>query len=953
MYWKQISLFILFIVNAISSSYSQNLEFEELKDIPGAYITSINELSTGEIIISTPQGIWKGSSDFSSWIKISSGIVDSTVLSIVITKSDFIIAGTPTGLYRTTTLGTIWTKVGGNFSSNDVRHLSIHPNGYIYAGVHKRLYRSRDNGVTWLPFADNIMKLYVGEACYGAAHYGKDNRLFVMTHYSDDDGKTWKVPERVGALVPNETYSNGIVHAYATMPNGFHYISYTDTTRDIISGYFLVSTDNGINWGAGNHREGREKDYSKDDTKEVYHNFLYLRGKQKAVNILPHNGDTALFFPYHGFPILAKPVITLLPNYIFVDLRYFSTKQTGLTSTEVTCTKVLSNGTFILGTYGAGLFYSTNRGLKWNKVILPINYPVLTCYARSDKLGKTYLGTTDGLYEYDEKKNVFNEIPLTDTNGKCILSIALRPKDAKLFFIGREGLYEREGSTFKKIYPSYLWNFCKDLLFYDDTLNLATEYGGLYSHNYQTWLPYEPISPKGFAHGFFNYFNKKYSFPITIESYLTTLSNKISIRYYSPIYGTVSLMAGIPYYRLVSLEPLERRYPNSFAITEGSSNDDFYLGNETGVYKLDVEAKAWVQNKKTGLLTDRVLALASNQVGEVFAGALTGAFFSIDKTTTWSKIAPFPTTAVRSLAVDHKGYIYAGLAWGGIYKSTQSSVKMSAPELAVPANNAKEIKVQSNASWKQVRYATGYHLQLSKDSLFTSMVSNDSTLDNSVLKMEKLLEINSQYYWRVRGVFDRFRGEWSEIRTFTTETIVPEKPALSKPKKKSVNIVLNPLLQWTKSIYSDHHHTQLSTKEDFSAVLIDDSTVYSSARLVDNLQSGTEYFWRIRGKNKAGYGPWSEVWNFTTENVNSVNEEKEELLITINATTLIIENNPNTHTRCIIYITNIKGERLLSSTIEKGIKSTQIQVESLPEGYYMVSLECETGVIHKNLLYSK
>lgn len=953
MNWKSILGILFFVINTISISYSQNLNFEELKDIPGAYITSINELSTGEIIISTPQGIWKGSPNYSSWVKISSGIGDSTVHTIVITKSDFVIAGTPTGLYRTTTMGTVWTKVGSNFSSNDVRHLSIHPNGYIYAGVHKRLYRSRDNGVTWLPFADNIMKLYVGEACYGAAHYGNDNRLFVMTHYSDDDGKTWKVPERVGALVPNETYSNGIVHSYATMPNGFHYISYTDTTTNVLSGNFLVSTDNGINWGGGNHREGAEKGYSKDDTKEVYHNFLYLRGKEKAVNILPHSGDTALFFPYHGFPILAKPVITLYPKLIFADLRYFSTQQTGLTSTEVTCTKVLRNGNFVLGTYGAGLFYSTNRGLKWNKVTLPIYYPVLTCYARSDKLGKTYLGTTDGLYEYDEKKNVFNEIPLTDTNGKCILSIALRPKDAKLFFIGREGLYERDDNTFKKIYPSHIGNFCMDLLFYDDTLNLATEYGGFYSHNYQTWLPYEPISPKGFAHGFFNYFNKKYSFPITIQSYLITLSNKMTIGYYSPIYGTVNLMAGIPYYRLVSLEPIERRYPNSYAVTEGSSNDDFYLGNETGVYKLDVEAKAWVQNKKTGLPTDRVLALVSNQVGEIFAGALTGAFFSTDKTTTWSKISPFPTTAVRSLAADHKGHIYAGLAWGGIYRSTQSSVKMLAPELAVPANNAKEIKVQSNASWKQVRYATRYHFQLSKDSLFTSMVLNDSTVDNSVLKMEKLLEINSQYYWRVRGIFDRFRGEWSEIRTFTTETIVPEKPALSKPKKKSVNIVLNPLLQWTKSIYSDHHHAQLSTKEDFSAVLIDDSTVYSSVRLVDNLQSGTEYFWRVRGKNKAGYGQWSEVWNFTTENINSVTDNNETPAITISGSILTINQNPQVYTQCTIHITNIKGERVYTGTIERGIKSTQINIDTLPEGHYVISLESETGIIHKNILHCK
>jgi hypothetical protein len=49
----------------------------------------------------------------------------------------------------------------------------------------------------------------------------------------------------------------------------------------------------------------------------------------------------------------------------------------------------------------------------------------------------------------------------------------------------------------------------------------------------------------------------------------------------------------------------------------------------------------------------------------------------------------------------------------------------------------------------------------------------------------------------------------------------------------------------------------------FTIPVIDDSLLTANLRLVTGLNSGTMYYWRVRGKNSGGTGPWSEVWDLS------------------------------------------------------------------------------------------
>ena len=68
-------------------------------------------------------------------------------------------------------------------------------------------------------------------------------------------------------------------------------------------------------------------------------------------------------------------------------------------------------------------------------------------------------------------------------------------------------------------------------------------------------------------------------------------------------------------------------------------------------------------------------------------------------------------------------------------------------------------------TWAPRQGANAYHLQLSTDANFASLVVNDSTLADSTQEVESLAEGN-KYYWRV-GAENAFGwGPYSETRTF-------------------------------------------------------------------------------------------------------------------------------------------------------------------------------------------
>ena len=86
--------------------------------------------------------------------------------------------------------------------------------------------------------------------------------------------------------------------------------------------------------------------------------------------------------------------------------------------------------------------------------------------------------------------------------------------------------------------------------------------------------------------------------------------------------------------------------------------------------------------------------------------------------------------------------------------------------LESPANGSDEVAAYTEFSWQQMTGVDKYHLQVAKDTAFTMLVVDDSTLTAPVYKMTTPLEYATEYHWRVRAHNAGGFGAWSPASSF-------------------------------------------------------------------------------------------------------------------------------------------------------------------------------------------
>ncbi|MBA4313296.1 MAG: hypothetical protein C0417_11780 [Chlorobiaceae bacterium] len=99
--------------------------------------------------------------------------------------------------------------------------------------------------------------------------------------------------------------------------------------------------------------------------------------------------------------------------------------------------------------------------------------------------------------------------------------------------------------------------------------------------------------------------------------------------------------------------------------------------------------------------------------------------------------------------------------------ATSGSQSLSSVRLLAPENYSTLVTNSIVVQWDSVSGASLYHLQLSKDSTFSSTVFEDSLCP--IPSREIIgLDWNAKYYWRVRASNQLVAGEFSGVWSFTT-----------------------------------------------------------------------------------------------------------------------------------------------------------------------------------------
>jgi len=260
----------------------------------------------------------------------------------------------------------------------------------------------------------------------------------------------------------------------------------------------------------------------------------------------------------------------------------------------------------------------------------------------------------------------------------------------------------------------------------------------------------------------------------------------------------------------------------------------------------------------------------------LFAGTYGGVSLSTDNGASWSAVSNGLTNPYINALVTCGTNLFAGTD-AGVWKRPLSEMPISmpaapeSPVLCTPGDSTRNIPCTLTLNWAKATGAVTYRLQVSLSSVFSTTVINDSTITDTT-KTIGPLQNNVTYYWRVSAKNEGGTSAWSQVRSFTTIVGAPQAPTLASPSDSCINMQLNTLVSWDAVPGATLYHLQVSTAATFAPLSVDDSTLSAASRSTGPLALATNYYWRVRAKNQAGWGPYSVVRRFSTIRTTSVEQ---------------------------------------------------------------------------------
>lgn len=172
---------------------------------------------------------------------------------------------------------------------------------------------------------------------------------------------------------------------------------------------------------------------------------------------------------------------------------------------------------------------------------------------------------------------------------------------------------------------------------------------------------------------------------------------------------------------------------------------------------------------------------------------------------------------------------------------------------------------------------TWVHVAVSFDGATVTLFINGNADRSITFNAVEIIQDNSPVQIGARNSIDRWVGGIDDLRLynralnqneiimlFAGSVQVPVAPTLLSPTDLAENINTSPILSWSLEEIAEEYHLQVATNENFTALIIDEPQILSNENLVEDLEPGTEYFWRVAASNVSGKSQWSETRQFKT-----------------------------------------------------------------------------------------
>ena len=248
-----------------------------------------------------------------------------------------------------------------------------------------------------------------------------------------------------------------------------------------------------------------------------------------------------------------------------------------------------------------------------------------------------------------------------------------------------------------------------------------------------------------------------------------------------------------------------------------------------------------------------------------------------------------------------------------------------------------------------------YRLQVSRDSLMTSFIINDSTMTDTA-SVRTGFQNGLTYYWRVQAHNGAGWGEFGAVQSFRIVRL-PAAVTLVSPADNGLVLQSEPRFVWHKpagpitSYEFEIAHDQAMTNIRFRDTTVVDTSITLASIELDR------YFWRVRAKNESGWGPYSEtrtvqsaVAGIETDDAHVSNRSLIRSIFpnpTAYGTTVTIELRlAGLYTFDLIdQLGRIVGMDPIAGTVEytPGTYTVPLSVASIAPGYYFLRLNSATG----------
>ncbi|MBM2816826.1 MAG: hypothetical protein HW421_3588 [Ignavibacteria bacterium] len=743
----------------------------------------------------------------------------------------------------------------------------------IYVGTWgDGFYKSTNGGNIWTDMNTGLNDLFIN-----AVDFNSGNEIYLATegggvYYSSNEGGTWNQRNngltnlivRTVKIHPDGdifagTYGSGVFRStnrgidWISVNNGlwFQNIKVLAVTREkeILAGTWgsgvYKSTDKGASWRKSNGGSLNNlfiNDFQVNSTGEI---FMATNGSGIWLSVtkgdnwnlfdttkLPDLNVTSLCLLANGQePVAATRALGLwyYDNYIYQEWRTSNKYQSGVTSVR----RAPGGSVLFAAMPYDGIYKSTNNGKQWEQVGLQNLGPLPTVI--SSKTGVLLAGgKSTGLLRSTDYGTSWNQTGLT---GKRILSLAFDSLN-NMYAGAQDGLYRSsDGGTNWSLFGLKDSSIVSIAINSKNFVYAGVTYIHYTTNNGTTWRQSNKNDMSGYS--------------------VSGVDTTGAIYFGSPYWGFYrSTNDGARWDTLLPFGSFTGLKCMAF-----NQQGHVLLGTWEGIMRSTDRGTTWLSKKDTfNLQYPYVNTLTVNTSGHIFSGMNGG--YGIYRTTNngtkWDSLNPSITTADPGQFTSTPNG-YSIFTTNVLYRSIVSSA-MVAPQLISPTDATFGIERNPTFKWQVAPRAELYQFEISKTNDFSERVEY-TTQSATYRSIEKVLEYNTTYYWRVRSKSNSALSSWSQVFTFKT---VISPPVLRIPEKEKRGVPITSDFYWYQVDGAVKYDIQVSDDFGFAKPVFAKSDLTDTSVNVPGLKNLTYYFWRAKAKGLQTFSDWSEPWRFYT-----------------------------------------------------------------------------------------